>query len=154
MPLPTISRKIADLEERLKTQLLVRTTRKLSLTEAGVAYIAACKRILEQVNEAESQASGEYIVPRGTLAITAPVVFGRLHIVPVVNEFLANFAQINIDLTLSDNTLNLVDEHIDLAVRVGELPDSSLVATKVGEIRRVVCGSPALFRRSWDPEDP
>jgi DNA-binding transcriptional LysR family regulator len=154
VPLPTISRKIAELEAHLNTRLLVRTTRKLSLTEAGVAYIAACKRILEQVDEAESQAAGEYTVPRGTLTMTAPIVLGRLHVVPVVNEFLANFAQINVYLTLSDHTINLVDEHIDLAVRVGALPDSTLVATKVGEIRRVVCGSPAYFAAHGTPKTP
>jgi DNA-binding transcriptional LysR family regulator len=154
VPLPTISRKVADLEAHLNTQLLVRSTRKLSLTEAGLAYVAACKRILEQVDEAESQASGEYIVPRGTLAMTAPIVFGRLHVVPVVNEFLARFPQINVHLTLSDRTINIVDEHIDLAVRVGALPDSTLVATKVGEIRRVVCGSPDYFAAHGVPKTP
>jgi DNA-binding transcriptional LysR family regulator len=154
VPLPTISRKVADLEAHLNTQLLVRSTRKLSLTEAGLAYVAACKRILEQVDEAESQASGEYTVPRGTLAMTAPIVFGRLHVVPVVNEFLARFAQINVHLTLSDHTINIVDEHIDLAVRVGALPDSTLVATKVGEIRRVVCGSPDYFAAHGVPKTP
>src|SRR4051794_1344361 len=117
VPLPTISRKVADLEAHLNTQLLVRSTRKLSLTEAGLAYVAACKRILEQVDEAESQASGEYTVPRGTLAMTAPIVFGRLHVVPVVNGFLARFPEINVYLALSDHTINIVDEHIDLAVR-------------------------------------
>jgi DNA-binding transcriptional LysR family regulator len=154
VPLPTISRKVADLEAHLNTQLLVRSTRKLALTEAGVAYVAACKRILEQVDEAESQASGEYTVPRGTLVMTAPIVFGRLHVVPVVSDFLAKFAQINVHLTLSDQTLNLVDDHIDLAVRVGSLPDSTLVATKVGDIRRVVCGSPAYFDAHGIPKTP
>ncbi len=154
VPLPTISRKVADLEAHLNTQLLVRSTRKLSLTEAGLAYVAACKRILEQVDEAESQASGEYTVPRGTLAMTAPIVFGRLHVVPVVNEFLARFPQINVYLTLSDHTIDIVDEHIDLAVRVGALPDSALVATKVGEIRRVVCGSPDYFAAHGVPKTP
>ena len=154
VPLPTISRKIADLEAHLKTQLLVRSTRRLSLTEAGTAYIAACKRILEQVDEAESQAAGEYTVPRGTLTMTAPVVFGRLHVVPIVNEFLAKFPQINVHLTLSDYTISLVDEHIDLAVRVGALPDSTLVAMKVGEIRRVVCGSPAYLAATARPKRP
>jgi DNA-binding transcriptional LysR family regulator len=154
VPLPTISRKIADLEARLNTQLLVRSTRKLSLTEAGAAYIAACKRILEQVDEAETEAGGEYTVPRGTLTVTAPVVFGRLHVVPIVNEFLAKFPQINVHLTLSDHTISLADEHIDLAVRVGALPDSTLVATKVGEIRRVVCGSPAYFAAHGTPKTP
>jgi DNA-binding transcriptional LysR family regulator len=106
----------------------------------------------EQVDEAESVAAGEYTIPRGTLVMTAPIVFGRLHVVPVVNEFLATFAQINVQLTLSDQTLNLVDEHVDMAVRVGTLPDSTLIATKVGEIRRVVCGSPAYFAAHGTPK--
>src|ERR1700744_6696923 len=119
MPLPTVSRKVADLEAHLKTRLLMRSTRKLLLTEAGVAYVAACRRILEQVGEAESQASGEYTVPRGELIITAPIVFGRLHLLPVVNDFLAKFSEINGHLILSDRNVNLVDEQVDLAVRVG-----------------------------------
>src|SRR5258708_4812274 len=86
VPLPTISRKVADLEAHLKTRLLVRSTRKLALTEAGIAYVAACKRILQDIDEAESQASGEYSVPRGELTVTAPIVFGRIHIVPVVSD--------------------------------------------------------------------
>jgi DNA-binding transcriptional LysR family regulator len=154
IPLPTVSRKIADLEAHLKTQLLMRSTRRLTLTESGATYVAACKRILEQVDEAEAQASGEYEVPRGTLAMTAPIVFGRLHVVPVVTAFLAQFPQINVQLTLSDQTLNLVDEHIDLAVRVGALPDSNLVASKVGEIRRVVCASPAYLAAHGVPKTP
>ncbi len=154
MPLPTVSRKVADLEAHLNTQLLVRSTRKLQLTEAGIAYVAASRRILEQVDEAESQAAGEYTVPRGTLVMTAPIVFGRLHVVPVVSEFLANFPQINVHLTLSDQTINIVDENVDLAVRVGALPDSALVATKVGEIRRVVCASPDYLAAHGRPRKP
>jgi DNA-binding transcriptional LysR family regulator len=154
MPLPTVSRKVADLEAHLNTQLLVRTTRRLALTEAGVAYVAACKRILEQVDEAESQASGEYAVPRGTLVMTAPIVFGRLHVIPVLNQFLPKFSQINVHVTFSDRILNLVDEHIDLAVRVGALPDSTLVAVRVGQMRRVVCGSPAYIAAHGTPKTP
>src|SRR5580693_4924844 len=95
IPLATVSRKVADLEARLNTQLLMRSTRRLTLTEAGAGYVAACKRILELVDEAEAQAAGEYEVPRGTLAMTAPIVFGRLHVLPAVTAFLAQFPQIN-----------------------------------------------------------
>src|ERR1700733_11575256 len=95
VPLPTISRKVADLEAHLNTQLLVRSARRLALTEAGAAYVSACKRILKQVEEAESQASGEFTIPRGTLVMTAPIVFGRLHVLPVVNDFFAKLAKIN-----------------------------------------------------------
>jgi DNA-binding transcriptional LysR family regulator len=152
VPLPTVSRKVADLEAHLNTQLLVRSTRKLALTEAGVSYLAACKRIIDQVDEAESQAAGEHNIPCGGLKITAPIVFGRLHVVPVASAFLAEFPQINIHLTLSDHALDLVDKHIDLAVRMGTLSDGTLVATKVGEIRRIVCGSPAYFAAHGTPK--
>lgn len=152
VPLPTISRRVADLEAHLKTQLLVRSTRKLALTEAGINYLAACRSILDQVGEAEAQAAGEYSIPRGVLTITAPIVFGRLYVVPIVTAFLAKFPEISIYLTLSDHTLDIIDEHIDLAIRTGALTDSALVATRVGEIRRVVCGSPAYFSAHGTPK--
>ena len=153
-PLPTVSRKVAELEAHLQTQLLVRTTRKLTLTDAGEAYVAACKRILEQVGEAERAASGEYLTPRGDLVVTAPIVFGRLHVLPVVNDFLAQFPDINVRLTLSDRNVHLIDDHIDLAVRIGALADSSLVATRTGAVRRVVCASPAYLARVGAPKTP
>ncbi|HEY4365729.1 MAG TPA: LysR family transcriptional regulator [Steroidobacteraceae bacterium] len=154
VPLPTISRKVADLEAHLKTRLLVRSTRKLALTEAGVAYVAACRRILDEIEQAEAQASGEYTTPRGELTVTAPIAFGRLHVLPVVGEFLRDFAAINVRMALSDQNVNLVDERIDMAVRIGELPDSSLVATRVGTIRRVVCASPEYLAAHGTPKSP
>ena len=153
-PLPTISRKVAELEAYLHTRLLVRSTRRLILTESGAAYVAACKRILEQVGEAERTASGEYNVPKGDLIITAPVVFGRLHVLPTINDFLAHFPDINVRLVLSDRNVNLVDDHVDMAVRIGPLPDSSMVATRVGSVRGVVCGSPAYFADHGLPKAP
>src|SRR5262249_54553267 len=129
MPLPTVSRKISELEAHLGAKLLIRTTRKLALTDAGAAYVAAAKRILEEVNEAESLAAGEFSAPRGELIVTAPVMFGRLHLLPVVADFLAAFPDINVRMVLSDRYLHLMDEHLDLAVRIGPLPDSTLVAT-------------------------
>lgn len=154
LPLPTVSRKIADLEEYLGTRLLVRSTRKLSLTEAGAAYLVAVRQILEKVQEAEAQAGGEYRLPRGELRLTAPIVFGRLHVLPVVNAFLAEFKAVTLRLILSDRNLDLIDEHIDIAVRIGNLPDSALIATNVGSIRRVVCGSPDYFERHGTPRTP
>jgi DNA-binding transcriptional LysR family regulator len=154
IPLPTVSRKVADLESHLKAKLLVRSTRKLALTEAGSMYVATCKRILDEIAEAEAQAAGEYTTPRGDLTLTAPVVFGRLHVVPVVNAFIAQYPEINVKMTLSDRNVSIVDEHIDLAVRIGNLPDSSLIATKLGEIRKVVCGSPAYFAAHGTPRTP
>jgi DNA-binding transcriptional LysR family regulator len=153
-PLPTVSRKVAELEAHLNVQLLTRTTRKLALTAAGEAYVAACKRILEQVAEAERAASGEYAAPRGDLVVTAPIVFGRLHVLPPVNEFLGVYPDINVRLTLSDRNAPLVDDHIDVAVRIGALADSSLVATRVGALRRVICASPAYLARVGVPKAP
>jgi DNA-binding transcriptional LysR family regulator len=152
--LPTISRKVAELEEHLKTRLLVRSGRKLVMTDAGVAYVDACRQILSDVKEAESRATGEYSVPRGELSVTAPVVFGRLHILPVVCEFLAAFAEIKVRMTLTDRNLSLVEDQIDMAVRIGELADNSQIATRVGSVRRVVCGSPAYFATHGAPQIP
>lgn len=153
-PLPTVSRKVSELEAHLKTRLLIRSTRKLSVTDAGAAYVAACKRILEQVGDAEAQASGEYNAPRGELVVTAPIVFGRLHVLPVVDAFLEKFPDINVRMTLSDANVSLVDDHVDMAVRIGALPDSSMIATRVGSVRRVVCGSPRYFAAHGTPKTP
>jgi DNA-binding transcriptional LysR family regulator len=154
VPLPTVSRKISDLEAHLKTRLLIRSTRKLALTDAGAAYVAAAKRILDEVGEAERVASGEYAAPRGDLVITAPIVFGRLHVLPVVAEFLALWPEIDIRLVLSDRNLHLIDDHVDIAVRIGALADSALVSTRVGAVRSVVCGSPAYFAAHGAPKRP
>jgi len=154
MPLATVSRKLSELEAHLKTRLLLRSTRQLTLTDAGHAYLAACQRILEAVSEAEQAASGEYAAPRGELIITAPIVFGRLHVLPIVSEFLGAYPEVNVRLHLGDRTLNLMDEHIDLAVRIGELPDSRLSAIPVGETRHVVCASPGYFAARGRPQAP
>jgi len=152
--LPTVSRKVAELEAHLNARLLIRSTRSLTLTDAGDAYVAACRRILEHVGDAERAASGEYRAPRGDLVITAPVVFGRLHVLPVVTEFLAAFPEVNVRLALSDRNVHLIDDHVDVAVRIGALPDSGLVAIRVGTVRHIVCGSPAYFASHWVPSEP
>ncbi|MCX5515802.1 LysR family transcriptional regulator [Kaistia algarum] len=154
MPLATVSRKVADLEANLGTRLLSRTTRQLALTEAGRTYVAACRQILERVEEAERVAAGEYAVPRGELVISAPIVFGRLHVLPVVSAFLAAYPEIRIRLALSDRVVDLVDDHVDIALRIGALGDSRLVARTVGIIRPVLCASPAYLGRSGRPADP
>lgn len=151
VPLPSVSRKIAELERHLGTRLLVRSTRKLALTEAGGAYLANCRRVLELVGEAEAQAKGEYAEPRGELLVTAPVAFGRLHVLPVVTDFLVAHPRIDIHLLLSDRNFDLIDAHIDVAIRIGELPDSRLVATRIGSIRRIVCGAPSYFSANGIP---
>ena len=154
VPLPTVSRKVAELEAHLNTRLLVRSTRRLALTEAGTSYLAACRQILERVGEAEALAAGEFQAPRGELTITAPIVFGRLHLLPVVNAFLAAYPQIAVRLTLADRNLHLLDEHIDVALRIGPLEDSRLVAVRVGTVRRVVCASPAYLAARGRPKTP
>ena len=154
VPLATLSRKVSDLEARLGTRLLVRTTRKISLTDSGVTYVASARRILEQVDEAERTAAGEFTVPKGELVVTAPVMFGRLHVLPVVAEFLAAFPEINVRLTLADRNVNLVDDHVDMAVRIGKLPDSTMVATPVGVMRWVACASPGLLAAQGTPHAP
>lgn len=154
IPLPTLSRRITELETLLGTKLLTRTTRKIALTDAGATYVEAARRILEQVEEAERQASGEFAMPKGELVITAPMQFGRLHVLPVVVDFLAAFPAINVRLMLTDRNIDLVEEHVDMAVRIGNLPDSAMVATRIGSVRRVVCGSPALFASRGMPKEP
>lgn len=154
MPLATVSRKVSDLESHLRSRLLVRSTRRLALTEAGRSYVEACRRILDEVAEAERAASGEYRAPRGDLVVAAPVVLGRLHVLPIVVEFLKEQPQIDVRLALSDRIAHLLEEHIDVAVRIGELPDSSQVALRVGAIGPVVCASPAYFRARGTPQRP
>ena len=151
MPLATVSRKVSDLEVELKTRLLIRSTRQLTLTEAGRNYVAACRRILEDVDEAERAAAGEYSAPRGELVITAPVVFGRLHILPVLVEFLRAYPEVNVRLALGDRIVNLLEDHVDLALRIGPQPDSGLIGTQLGSIRRVVCASPLYISKSGAP---
>lgn len=154
MPLPTASRKVSELERQLGAKLLVRTTRRLALTDAGEAYVAAARRILEEVEAAERIAAGEFAAPRGELILTAPLLFGQLHLLPVATAFLTAYPEIQIRLRLSDRNLQLVEEQVDLAVRIGSLPDSGLVATRVGEIRQVVCASPALLAAHGTPQAP
>ncbi|MFC5427319.1 LysR family transcriptional regulator [Paraburkholderia denitrificans] len=154
MPLATVSRKVGELESHLKTRLLHRTTRKLSLTEAGSSYVAACRRILEEIGEAERTATGEYAAPKGELVVTAPIAFGRLHVVPVITDFLTHYPEIDINLILTDRVVHLLDEHADVAIRIGELPDSTLVAKRVGTVRRVICASPRYLATHGTPEQP
>ncbi len=154
MPLATVSRKVAELEAHLHTQLLQRSSRKLTLTDAGRSYLAACTRILEQIDEAERAASGEYSAPRGSMVVTAPIVFGRLHVLPIVTDFLRAYPEIDIRIVFSDRLANLLEEPVDVAIRVGRLPDSSLVATRIGAIRRSICGSPSYFAERGTPQRP
>jgi DNA-binding transcriptional LysR family regulator len=147
VPLATVSRKLADLEAHLKTRLITRSTRKLVLTDAGRDYLGACRQILEQVDEAERAAGGAYAKVKGQLVVAAPIVFGRMHVVPVAAAFLEAQPEVDIHLRLGDRNVNLIEEHVDVALRIGTLPDSNIVATQVGTVRRVVCASPAYLER-------
>lgn len=154
MPLPTVSRHVSELEARLGTQLVIRTNRKLLLTDAGVAFVAAGRRVLEQLDEAERVAAGEYRRPRGDLLVTAPIMFGKLHVVPIVLAFLAAYPEVNVRVALFDHVIDLVENHVDVAVRIGHLPDSGLVAARIGEIRWVICASPAYLSTRGTPVTP
>ncbi|CAN5728722.1 LysR family transcriptional regulator [soil metagenome] len=153
-PLPTLSRKVADLEAHLATKLFVRTSRRLVVTEAGQAYVVTARRILEELAEADRVAGGELTMPRGELAIAAPLVFGRLHVLPIVSELLSAYPEIRVRLVLSDRVANLADDHLDLAVRIGELADSSAIALRVGSVRRVTCASPSFLAEHGKPKRP
>ncbi len=154
VPLTTVSRRIADLEAHLKTRLLVRAARRLTLTEAGLAYVAAIKPILEQVGEAERAAAGEYSAPRGDLVVAAPVVFGRFHVTPVAVDFLTAYPEIDLRLVLADRIAHLAEERIDAAVRIGPLPDSSLIATRLGQVQRGLFASPDYLAAQGWPKTP
>lgn len=153
-PLATVSRKVSDLEAHLETKLFHRSSRALVPTDAGRAYIAAAKRILADIEETERAASGEYATPRGDLIISAPVALGRYYLQPVVTEFLAAFPEVDIHLSLQDRSVNLVEEHVDVALRLGTLADSNLIAVRIGETARVICASPGYLRSRGTPKAP
>ncbi|ULR42926.1 LysR family transcriptional regulator [Rhizobium sp. K102] len=153
-PLATVSRKVSELEAHLHAKLLQRSNRKITLTEAGRSYVEAAREILDRVEEAERTAAGEYSAPKGDLTMTAPIVFGRLHVLPVVVDFLKAYPEINLRLMLGDRLSNLVEDHIDLALRIGTLADSNLIATRLGAIRRTVYASPDYLARNAPPRQP
>jgi DNA-binding transcriptional LysR family regulator len=154
MPLATINRRVVDLERDMGVRLLHRSTRHVVLTEVGQDFFMTCERILDELREAEEAASGEYRAPKGVLSMTAPMGFGRLHLQPVALEFLAAFPEINLKLLLVDRVVHLAEEHIDLALRISELPDSSLVARPLGSVQMVVSASPAYLERHGLPQEP
>jgi DNA-binding transcriptional LysR family regulator len=149
-----VTRLIAALEDRLGARLLQRTTRQVALTDAGARYLERARRILSDVEEAESAAEGERTRPGGRLTISAPVGFGRLHVSPVVSAYLKRYPEVSADLRLSDRMINLVEEGVDLVVRIGHLPDSTLVARHVGQMRRIVVASKDYLKRRGEPRTP
>lgn len=153
MSAPTVTRSVAALEHRLGVLLLVRTTRSLRLTEAGERYAADCRRILDDVEQADDAAAGVMGAPRGALSITAPAFFGELHVMPAVLGYLRAHREVSVRTLLVDRVVSLLDEGVDVAVRIGALPDSSLTAVPVGQVRRVVCAAPGFLRQHGEPKD-
>lgn len=153
-PLPTVSRKVSELEAHLGTQLVIRTSRKLLLTDAGSAFVIAGRRVLEDLEEAERAAAGEYRIPRGDLLVTASIMFGKIYVTPIALAFLAAYPEVNVRVVLADHVIDLVENHIDVAVRIGRLPDSGLVASRVGDIHWVICASPAYLEAHGRPATP
>jgi len=154
VPLATVSRKVAELEESLAVRLFERSTRQVVLSETARDYFAACQRLLADLQDADDGVTGEHRAPKGELTVTAPTGFGRQHLEPVLIEFMRQYPDITVRLTLVDRLVNLLDEHVDVAVRINNLPDSSLVARRVGEIRMVVCGGPGYLRDHGVPRHP
>ena len=154
VPLATISRKVSELEEHLNARLLMRSNRRVALTEAGRAFVAASRRILADLGDAERDASGETKILKGELVLSAPIALGRFYLVPVVVDFIKEHPNIDVRMMLVDRRINMIEEHVDLGLRVGELNDFSLVAKKVGTVRRVVCASPAYLARRGTPTSP
>ena len=151
---PSVTRTIAALEQRLQTRLFNRTTRSVALTDAGASYLESCRRLLADYEEIEAVNFGERVEPRGRINVTAPVMFGRLHVLPLVQSFLDQYSEVNLRLLLVDRVVSLVDEGLDLGVRIGQLPDSSLRANRVGQVRRIVCATPEYIACHGAPATP
>ena len=154
LPLATVSRKVTELEAHLNATLLIRSAKGLELTPAGRSYVTSAKSILEQLSEAERSAAGEYSEPKGDLVVTAPIMFGRLHVLPVVTRFLAAFPDVSVGLVLTDRVTHFLDDQVDVALRIGPLPDSSQIATRLGAVRHVVCASPDYLATNGSPSVP
>jgi DNA-binding transcriptional LysR family regulator len=149
-----VTRLVAALEDRLGARLLQRTTRSVTLTDAGARYLERIRRILADVEEAEGSVQDERARPSGRLVVSAPIGFGRLHVSPVMSAYLKRYPQVGGELRLSDRMINLVEDGVDLAVRIGHLPDSSLVARHVGEMRRIVVASSGYLKQRGEPKTP
>lgn len=151
---PAVTRAVVALEERLGVRLLARTTRVVRVTEAGARYLEDARRIMVELDEADAAATGINATPRGHLTVTAPVLFGKLHVMPIITEYQAAFDQTTVSALFVDRIVNLVDEGMDVGVRIGELPDSSLRAIRVGYVRRIVVGAPAYLHQHGAPQSP
>jgi DNA-binding transcriptional LysR family regulator len=154
MSAPAVTRAVAALEELIGARLFVRTTRSVKMTEAGARYFEDCRRILSDIAEAEAAAAGSYATPAGTLAVTASAMFGQMYVLPVMTEYLEAYPTMAGRTFFVDRPVNIVEEGVDVAIRIGHLPDSGFTAIKVGSVRRVVCGSPEYFERHGVPDTP
>lgn len=151
---PAVTRAINELESQLGVRLLTRTTRVVRVTEPGARYADDCRRILAELSEANESVSGLHGAPSGTLTITAPALFGTRFVTPIVTEYLENFPGVNASCWFLDRVVNMMDEGMDIAVRIGELPDSSMQAVRVGRVRRVICGAPRYLQQHGIPQVP
>lgn len=151
---PTVTRSIAQLEHTLGVRLFNRTTRHIRLTDAGVRFFDDAKRILEDLAQAEAAASGIYGTPKGTLSITAPVLFGQKYIAPILTEYLQQNPEVEVRAAFYDRIGNILDEGLDVAIRIGHLKDSSMFATQVGSIQRILCASPEYLEKNGTPGSP
>lgn len=149
-----VTRQIAGLEQHLGARLLQRTTRSIGLTEAGQRFLDRARKIIADLDEAESAAQDVRAAPSGTLAIAAPLLFGRMHVAPMLARFMQKFPQVNAELQLSDRIVNLIDDGLDVGIRIGHLADSQLIVRRLGETRRVVVASPSYLRKRGRPKHP
>ena len=152
--LPSVVRILASLEEALRVRLFNRTTRRIALTEEGRIYLESCRRILAEIDDAESALGQDEAEPHGTITVTAPVRFGEMHVAPAVTRFLQRYPEVQVKLLLLDRVIDMLEEGVDVAVRIAPLADSSLVAKAVGHIRRVVCGESQAARRGRSARAP
>ncbi len=151
---PAVTRSIAALEARLGAKLFNRTTRLVRLTESGTRFLQDAKRIVDDLQEAEAAVKGVYAKPSGVLTVTAPVLFGEKHIMPIITEYLEGNPEVSVKAMLYDRVTSLMEEELDVAIRIGHLKDSNLYAVTVGQVRRIVCGSPEYFKKHGKPESP
>lgn len=152
--LPTVVRRLAELEDSLGVRLFNRTTRRIHLTDEGHRYLAICRNALGQLEEAEDTLFDARAEPSGKLVITTPVLFGRLHVAPLVREFMRQHPAVTVEMLMLDRTIDLIEEGVDLAVRIGHLADSTLHAVPVGFLRRVICASPGYLKANGTPKRP
>ncbi|MBP7370104.1 MAG: LysR family transcriptional regulator [Arenimonas sp.] len=151
---PAVTRAINELESQLKVRLLTRTTRVVRVTEAGARYAEDCRRIITELMDADESVGGVHGAPRGRITITAPMLFGAKFVTPIVTEYLQRYSEVSASCLFLDRVVHLIDEGVDVAIRIGDLPDSSMQAIRVGQVRRVICGAPTYLTQHGIPQQP